>query len=273
MQNFTYHTHNGEMNFDGKNSAEEMIVAAEEKGFVEIGVSNHLVLHPSVENTHYSPMFFYDENKAFDCYKRHIEILRNLQSKHKIKILVGFETDFFPSAEWRKIYEKVRQELDVDYLIGTTHFIRSSDEKFMCNIYHIKYYPDLTQQSEFKEYLQNYWLNIIESIKSGYFDFIAHIDYCAIFNLCTTPEWDEYKWKVIEALAQYKQPYELNTSGYNRIDIQHPTTWMIEELNKRDVPILISDDAHSIDALGQHFERAEKLLSDIGYKNRFKLNI
>ena len=57
--------------------------------------------------------------------------------------------------------------------------------------------------------------------------------------------------------------------GYNRIDMQHPTTWMLEELNKRGVPVIISDDAHDVSMLGQHFERAEKLLSELGYSNRF----
>ena len=51
--------------------------------------------------------------------------------------------------------------------------------------------------------------------------------------------------------------------------MQHPATWMLKELNKRDVPVIISDDAHDTAMLGQHFERAENLLSDIGYTQRF----
>ena len=87
--------------------------------------------------------------------------------------------------------------------------------------------------------------------------------------MCVEPEWDEYKWRIIEALEKHKQPFELNTSGYNRIDMQHPATWMLEELSKRGVPVIISDDAHDVSMLGQHFERAEKLLADIGYTSRF----
>ena len=127
----------------------------------------------------------------------------------------------------------------------------------------------MPQQPEFKEYLRNYWRNIVAAAESGYFTFIAHVDYITIFNLCVEPEWNEYKWRVIEALAKHKQPFELNTSGYNRIDMQHPATWMLEELNKRSVPVIISDDAHDVSMLGQHFERAEKLLSELGYTNRF----
>lgn len=49
MQNFTYHTHNNELHFDGHHSAEEMIAAAEAKGFAEIGVSNHLICHKNIQ--------------------------------------------------------------------------------------------------------------------------------------------------------------------------------------------------------------------------------
>lgn len=270
MQNFTYHTHNSELNFDGQSTAEEMIAAAEEKGFAEIGVSNHLICHKNLQIVGWQPMFFQDFKTAEDCYKKHINIIRETALRHKIKVRVGFETDFFSSAYWRNNFEKMIKNLKVDYLIGSTHFIRSADETFLCNLYHIKYFPELPQDENFNEYLRQYWQNIVGAIESGYFDFIAHIDYCAIFNLCLAPEWDEYKWRVIEALAQCKQAYEINTSGFNRIGVQHPAGWMIEELNKRNVPVLISDDAHKTEALGQHFGRAEKMLDAMGYANRFK---
>lgn len=270
MQSFTYHTHNGEQNFDGHNTAEEMITAAENKGFTEIGVSNHLICHKNLKNEEaHSPMFFHDFEKCRSCCQKHIELIRKAAEKHHIKVRVGFEVDFFPSAYWRNNFEKMLKTLEIDYLIGSTHFIRSADEGFLCNIYHMKYHPELSKNSEFKEYLRNYWRNIVSAVESGYFTFMAHLDYITIFNLCTEPEWDEYKWQVIEVLSKYKQPFELNTSGYNRIDMQHPATWMLKELNKRSVPVIISDDAHDTAMLGQHFERAENLLSDIGYTQRF----
>lgn len=270
MQNFTYHTHNNELHFDGHHSAEEMIAAAEAKGFAEIGVSNHLICHKNLSNMpNYEPMFFCDFKTAEAACQRHIEIIRAAAEKHKIKVRIGFEVDFFPSAYWRNNFEKMRKNLDVDYLIGSTHFLYADNESFLCNLYHIKHYPDLPSRPEFQEYLRNYWRNIAAAVESGYFTFMAHLDYCAIFNLCTTPEWDNSKNMVIEALAKYRQPYELNTSGYNRINRPHPEKQMLIELNKHNVPVLLSDDSHDVATLGQHFKRAEKLLSDIGYINRF----
>ena len=102
MQNFTYHTHNREQNFDGHQSAETMIAAAEEKGFAEIGVSNHLICHKNLQiENGWQPMFFQDFQSGGECYKKHIELIRQAAEKHNIKVRVGFEGDFFPSAYWR----------------------------------------------------------------------------------------------------------------------------------------------------------------------------
>ena len=123
---------------------------------------------------------------------------------------------------------------------------------------------------EFKELVQQHWNNVVYTIESGYFDFLAHPDYCVI-KIPDVPEFEENRWKVTEALDKYKMPFEVNTSGYNRIDMQHPCDWMLEELCKRRVPTLLSDDAHSVEMLGQHFERAENLLQKFDCKKRLSL--
>ena len=270
IQNFSYHTHNNAFNlFDGKNSCEEMISKAEALGFEELGVSNHLIFHPNLEKI--DVMFYNNINEAVDVYKRNIDLIRQTASKHKIKVYAGFEVDFFPSASWRKSFEEIIKQLDVDYLIGSTHFIRSSDEKFLLDIYFIRHLKTPLPDNDLKLYLQNYWLNIVEAVKSGYFNFIAHLDYITICNLCTEAEWDEYKWKLIEALAEKKHPFELNTSGYDRIGKPHPDIWMLKELQKRNVPVVISDDAHCTEHLSRHFEKAETLLASLNYQNRWKI--
>lgn len=268
MQNFSYHTHTNSFGiFDGRDSAAEMIKRAEEIGYKKLGISNHLCFHPNVKTP--GRMFFTEYNKAVDIYKRVVEEIRLAAEKASIPVYVGFEVDFFPSAGWRNIFEKFRKDLNVDYFIGATHFLRESDESGVYNLYHLRRDNIVFSPDEETVYLKNYWENVIESVKSGYFDFIAHLDVCKIFGFCLDESWDELKYKLIETLAKYKQPYELNTSGWNKCDEQHPHLWMLEELNKRNVPVILSDDAHSTDMLAQHFERAEQLLESLNYKNRY----
>lgn len=269
-QKFSYHTHTNSFGtYDGKNSAQEMISRAEEIGYTELGISNHLCYHPNMQALNPHPMFQHDFNTALDLYLRTVDEIRTASLKAKIPVKVGFEVDFFPSALWRNDFEKFLHKLNLDYVIGATHFIRSEDESFVCNLYRRDGYN--ISPEEMHRYLQTYWENVIACINSGYFNFIAHLDVTKVFGLCLESEWDEYKWRVIEALASTHTPTELNTSGWNKSDEQHPHTWMLKELSARNVPVIISDDAHSVAMLGQHFDRAEKLLADLNYTNRWKL--
>ena len=106
MQKFTLHCHTHALGyFDGKSTADEMIARAEEIGFEAIGISNHLIWHPKTPCS--SPMFFNDWNKALDAQLRIKDEIQEAASKHKIKVFIGAEADFFPSAEWRKGFEKL----------------------------------------------------------------------------------------------------------------------------------------------------------------------
>lgn len=270
MQKFSYHTHTNTFGiYDGKNSVEEMLSAAEALGWTEIGISNHLIYHPKVNK--FTPQFFNDDAEAEDVYKKTIAEIREVASHHKIKTFVGFEVDFIMDNSWRQSFEKMMTKLDYDYLIGSSHCLYNHNATWFLNIYEMMFKNIKIDDDIKHEGIVNYWRNVVESIKSGYFDFIAHFDVLKIFGMATETEWNDDKWKIIETLAAYHHPYELNTSGWNKAGEQHPQEWTLKELNKLDVPIIISDDAHTTAMLGQHFSRAEQMLDNMGYKNRWKL--
>ncbi len=269
MQKFTLHCHTHALDcFDGRNTAEEMISQAEKMGFEAIGISNHFCYHPNMILC--SPMFFNDESKVLDAHLRIIDEVRSAAVGHKIKVYVGAEVDFFPSAIWRNAFERLMKKLDFDYLIGSNHYIRTADESQIYNIYHLDCLPPNLSAEDFKELVQQHWNNVVYTVESGYFNFLAHPDYCVV-KIPDVPEFEENRWKIIEALDKTKMPFEVNTSGYNRIDMQHPCDWMLQELCERKVPTLLSDDAHSTAMIGQHFERAENLLKKFGCKERLGL--
>ncbi len=275
MQNFTLHTHNNELRFDGMADAKTMISAAQEKGFSTIGVTNHLLVNEALKfDAKNEPMYFNDFNKATDTYLRHIEILENLKSQFNIDIKIGFECDFFTSPKWRNNFEKMIQKLPINYLIGSNHFLKSKDESFLCNIYHMKKLEKQPSPEDLHDYTINHFKNIIECIKSGYFTFIAHLDYCTIFNYGADERYNDLKHEIIETLIKTKTPFELNTSGYDRVNVPHPHPWMLDILAKDNtVPIIISDDAHDPSRIGKYFDKAENLLKELNYTNRFTLDM
>lgn len=272
MQKFSFHTHTNTLGiFDGANSIEEMIAKAQEIGYRQLGISNHFIYHPNMapQMADNHPMYFKDYDKAEYSMLQTAELIREAAANSKIEVYVGFEVDYFPSAAWRKTFEKFLARSEVDYFIGSTHFLKDKTEQ---NI-HSFYYPKGVGPALSKEYLEmgvnKYWDDIVSAIESGYFNFIAHLDVINLFAYLEGFGSDDGKWRVIEALDKYKHPYELNTSGWTKIGIQHPDTWIIEELNRRDVPLVISDDAHHINQLGRHYDQAESLLASLNYKQRW----
>ncbi len=66
-------------------------------------------------------------------------------------------------------------------------------------------------------------------------------------------------------------PTEINTKGKNSIGSFYPARWILEELVKNNIPLIISDDAHSVSQLGQYFDEAETLLSQLNAIKRWSL--
>ena len=273
MQNFTYHCHTNSLGiFDGHNSAEEMISRAEELGFSEIGISNHLICNPHIQDLqNMNSIYFSDYNQAEDIYKRNIEDIRKAALNHRIKVLVGFEVDYFNDAEWLRFFDKLRTRLEADYFIGASHLIYSSDYKTIIRALRLQQQSILVTDDIAQNGLRNHWKNIMAAARSGYFDFIAHIDIIKNKGFCTSPEWDELKLELIETLAETKTPYELNTKGLRVCNETYPSLWFIKQLARRDVPVIISDDAHSVNEIGNYFEEAESMLASVNYSARFRM--
>lgn len=165
MQKFSYHTHTNSFGvYDGHNSAAEMIAAAEAAGYTELGISNHLICKKGISR--FTPQFFDDFKIAETVYLKTIDEIRTAAQKYKIKVYVGFEVDYFKSAEWRRSFEKLRKRLDVDYLIGSTHCLLNDDAGWVQNIYEMVRKPVYVDEETKREGIKNYWLNVIESIKA-----------------------------------------------------------------------------------------------------------
>ena len=262
MQNYSIHTHSIE--YDGKNTICDMIQRAKILNWSLLGISNHLVCHKNMPLFH--KMFYSDFNKAKDFYKKTLDEIKNEAIKQNFTVLVGFEVDFFTSNNWRKSFEKLHTELQTDYLIGATHSLMNKDESKIYQLYDYTRpkYPE-------KEFIDSYWKNIQESIRSQYFNIIAHLDLLKIFNL-DSEEYNDKKIEIAELLSQYNIATELNTGGYNKYKTFYPDINLLKELNKNNVSLIISDDAHSCDELGQYFSVAEDILDKLQYKNRLNIH-
>ena len=122
---------------------------------------------------------------------------------------------------------------------------------------------------------RNKFEKIIKELSPDYIigttHFIRNKDESKMYNLCIDQKWVDVKHKLIDVIAANNIAVEINTGGTARIGRPFPEKWIIEELIKKDVPLLISDDSHEISHLGRHFQETECLLKELKCKKRFSL--
>lgn len=221
-----YHTHTYRCRH-ARGTEEEMILSAMEKGFQEIGISDHIplpyfrwhllrALPHSLKNMHsllsWCKSFIYNGPGMRMPYrekKAYITQLNELQKKYSGKIVVykGFECEYF--RDYLPYYRQLLADQEVDYLIFGHHFHQFSVSS--------AYYG---RQKLKKEDLLNYVDEAIEAMETGLFRYFAHPDLIFIGY----PYWDDFvegqMRRLIRCARDHQVVLEVNAGGLRRKKIQ-----------------------------------------------------
>ena len=267
VQDFTLHTHT--IDFDGKNTAEQMVDAAKKFGMKTVGISNHFIVHPDIKKTKfypfavaggYSRMYNADFKTAILNFQKHYEHLEHIAADYNINILRGMELDLFDARRWYNGYAHTVKVLKPDYIIGSAHFIEYNGK--LCNIHDMKNAAPDDQD----KMLQAYWNKVQWIAKSGLCSFLAHIDLPARLNLGLDEKWTDAEYKTIDVIAESGIPVEINTALYKRADRLHPSPRIMQMCADKKIPMFLSDDSHHIDHVCKYFEEAKKYADSFGVK-------
>lgn len=264
-----YHTHSSYC--DGNATLEEMAEAAYKSGLKYFGFSSHSAF-PATTGCEMHP-------KNFLSYKSEIEALK-IKYADKMEILFGFEADYLPPLSWPDY--SYYKDFSPDYLIGSVHFVWNHDvpengtmtvddetEKVKKGLENIFF-------GNGKKMVQTYFDHQRQMIKTCDFDIIGHIDLVRKRNaiLKIYDETDSWYKKELKAtaieIAKAGLVVEINTGGMARgaISSPYPSLEFLKILNKLDVPIIFSSDAHSPEHIVYGFEEAANLAKNAGYSER-----
>ena len=247
------HTHT--IYCDGKNTPEEMVLSAIDKGIDCLGFSAHSY---TFFDTRYCM-----KKEAYGAYKSEI---RSLKEKYapKIKILCGIEQDFYSDMPAD----------DFDYVIGSVHYLKKgSDYLFVDESIEI-----------LKDIIANYYGGDPYSLAEDYFDtvsklpestsIIGHFDLLTKFNE-KYPLFDESNERYIKAyraaidkLIRLKIPFEVNTGAISRgyRTSSYPSIPQLEYIHKMGGSVILSSDSHSTDSLCFLFDTEKEILRKIGFR-------
>ena len=274
-----FHTHS--QFCDGKNTAEEMVLSAIEKGFDVLGFSSHC-LHPLNPNF-YKP-FDHIWHIPSENVKAYTEEISRLKEKYsdKITIYLGFEADYFESSEYGTAIPSKANYADFspDYLIGAVHFINT--DKGFFTVDHkteivkenlLRFYSKANGEIDGRAVVSDYFAAERKMLQKGDFDIIAHCDLVKLRNgpiNFFNPEESWYKEELKEtakAIAAAGVIAEINTGAIGRgiMDDTYPSEYFLGLLHDKGVPVCINSDAHTTAMLDGAFDRAAALAKKTGY--------
>lgn len=254
-----YHTHT--VYCDGKNTAEEMVLSAIEKGFSSIGFSGHA----------YTPFDLSYCMKDTDGYIREISDLKR-KYVGEIEIFCGVEEDAYAPVENRG---------SVDYIIGSAHYICVDEEYFAIDL----------DYDSFKECIKIFDYDAVQLAEAYYYPFVEYIlqrkpDIVGHFDLITkfdeideqyflnNPEYLKIAKKYIKKAAQADVIFEVNTGAISRNyrKTPYPCESLLHVLKKNDSKLILSSDSHNAETLDFYFAQTEKMLRDIGFVYVYELH-
>lgn len=257
----SYHVHS---NFsDGKFSMEEIAKAAVSAGLNELGFSDHYVLLPDGNTVSWSM-----PPDGLDIYFYGIERVESI-IQGPLKIRRGLEVDYFPESAKR--VGELLSSYPFDYIIGSVHFF----DGFPIDECREKW--DAISEKERDEVIKGYWSRIKMLAESQMFDIVGHLDLYKKFGLSPTADVSGEIVSALDAIAKSDMTVELNTSGWHVPAAEsYPSAMLIKGCKNRNIPMLITADAHKPADLTRDFTRARDLLTNlgvtetVGYKDRIR---
>lgn len=199
----------------------------------------------------------------------------------KIETYLGLEIDFIPN--WTGRNKHVLQSLELDYFIGSIHFVDSFNDGTYWNIDHNKqlFEKGLNEVSDgsFRKASGRFYALTRQMIEEDKPDIVGHLDKIKMYNngqLYFSEGESWYKNEVLETIKSIKRVgviVEVNTRGYYRykqLDL-YPSQWIIEKLVKEDIPIMLNSDSHNPGEVTEGFPYAAEVLKKIGVKRLWAL--
>lgn len=236
-QDFDLHMHTTFC--DGKNTPEEMVRSAIEKGLKTVGISGHA---PTPFDRGYCIAV-----EKLDEYFSQIEELKEKYSD-KIKVLSGLELDYYCEVP-EKYLERT------DYIIGSVHYIYKNGE-YVAVDNTAEILRDACARlwdDDIYAMVEDYYKTVADLARKTEPDIIGHIDiitkFIEIDGIFDTshPRYIGASRGAVKALLPYEIPFEINygaiTRGYRTLP--YPEKSLLEFIIENGGRTIKSSDAHA----------------------------
>lgn len=243
---------------DGENTAEEMVIAAVNKGMKTLGFSGHCYT-PFDKDYCMSP-------EKTQAYRREILCLKE-KYQDKIEILCGIEQDFYSDSSTE----------GYDYVIGSVHYVKVKDGFLSVDDTREKLILGAKEHfgTDFLSLAEAYFETVAQVADKTNCDIIGHLDLVAKFNGGGNELFDETHPRYIKAaeaaikhLIKSGKPFEVNTGAIHRgyRSVPYPAPHLLKIIYENGGKVVLSSDSHSAKTLCYEFPKWQKYCEEIGFK-------
>ncbi|MBO5212461.1 MAG: histidinol-phosphatase [Clostridia bacterium] len=254
MKISTYHLHTTFC--DGKNTAEEMVLAAIEQGCHEIGFSGHAYM--DFDNSWCMTI------KNTEKYKKTVLELKE-KYKDQIKIYLGIEQDYYsslPTGEY-------------DYVIGSVHYVKKDGKYLPVDLSHEATLAFVNEHysGDFYAYCEDYYKLVADLYNKTKCDIIGHVDLVTKFNEggrefdTSNERYQKCALEAVEALLLTPAIFEVNTGAISRgyRKDAYPEKFLLDRIAKSRKSFVVNSDTHSVDTVTFKIKEYKELLDEKSY--------
>lgn len=247
---------------DGKNTVEEMIISAVNKGMTSIGFSGHAL-------TPHDLSYCMSEKNTLK-YKADISELKE-KYRDIINVYLGLEQDYYSS---QPLFE-------CDYLIGSVHYVLKDGEyipvdetkEIITNAVNRLYGGDIYS------FLEDYFSNVENIADKTDCDIVGHLDLPEKFNGdgCLfdreNPRYINAYTKAVKKLIAQNKIFEINTGaiyrGYTALPYPHKN--ILELIANLGGKITVSSDSHDVNSIDFKLNDMCSLAKSCGFTEIYQL--
>ena len=236
---------------DGKNTAEEMVLSAIEKGLDTVGIATHSFTDIDLS--------YCIKEKDVSVFQKEVNFLKEKYAD-KIRVLCGVEQDYYSNCSTDGF----------DYVIGSVHYFFVDGEYFHVD-HSEEYFLNSVKTAfggDFYSAAENYYSAVSNVIEKTGADIIGHFDLMNKFNKDNKffdvkhPRYVNAYTKALEKLLKTGKVFEINigaiSRGYRKQPYPHTDIYNIIKDNGG--KFVLSSDAHSKENIAYEFSKWQKLI-------------
>jgi histidinol-phosphatase (PHP family) len=229
--------------------------AAEEKGIEHFGISEHA--YHFYQTADILSNQWIEERRYFDM-KDYVELFQKAWNDG-IDVKMSIEMDYSPGKHQEMA--AFINKYNFDYVIGSIHWI----DDFGIDLAEYKHEWG---KRDIHDVYRRYFDQVITLAESNQFDVLGHFDLVKIFNYIPTDNdflMEQYD-RATDALKESKTCVEISTAGLRKpIAEIYPAKELLQLCFQKQIPIVLSSDAHVPDHVGFQYDAAIKHAKSVGY--------